>query len=312
MTRDADDNLDELVTVRDWLRFATSRFRGAGLVFGHGTSTALDEAAFLVLETLHLPIDQLEPWLGARLTRAERAAVLDIVEQRIATRKPAAYLTGTAYIQGHRFAVDERVIVPRSYIGELLATGGLDHLLDAPPLHVLDLCTGSGCLAILAALRFPEATVDAVELSADALEVARRNVAEHGLEARVRLLEGDIFTPLGTARYDLVIANPPYVAGAEVAAFAPEFRAEPELAHLGGPDGLDLVRRIIASAGAYLEPGGLMVMEIGTGRALIEAEFPTLPFAWLDTAESVGEVLAIGADDLAPPPREKGFRGRYA
>ena len=293
--------LDALVSVRDWLRFATSRFREAGLAFGHGTTNALDEAAFLLLETLHLPIDQIEPWLDARLTMRERSAVLDIIERRIATRKPASYLTGTAYIQGHRFVVDERVIVPRSYIGELIATDRLAELLSDAPTQVLDLCTGSGCLAILAALRFPDAQVDAIELSPAAIEVARRNVSNHGLSARIRILEGDLLIPAAGQRYDLIIANPPYVAAAEVAAFTPEYAAEPIMAHSGGSDGLDLVRSILAEAGAHLATGGTLVMEIGTGRALIEQEFSHLPFVWLDTEASEGEVLMIGAAELSSP-----------
>lgn len=308
MTRDADDILDELVTVRDWLRYATGRLGAAGVVFGHGTATAIDEAAFLILETLHLPIDQLEPWLDARLIRAERSAIRDIVERRIETRKPASYLTGSAYIQGHRFAVDERVIVPRSFIGELLATGRLEGIIGSQPLRVLDLCTGSGCLAILAALRFPKAQVDAVELSPDALEVARRNVGAYGLNERVNLLEGDLLSPLTGRRYDLVIANPPYVAAPEVATFAPEYAAEPRMAHVGGADGLELVRRILDGIGAHLSPGGALVMEVGTGHEIIAAEYAHLPFLWLDTEASEGEVLMIGGADLLPKKRPS--RGR--
>ena len=304
MMSDPDHTLSELLTVRDWLRYATSRFRAAGLVFGHGTATALDEAAFLILETLHLPIDQLEPWLDARLTRAERAAVRDIVERRVTTRKPAPYLTGTAYIQGHRFAVDDRVIVPRSYIGELIATGRLDDLLESPPREVLDLCTGSGCLAILAALQFSEAQVDAVELSAGALEVARRNVGDYDLLERIDLLQGDLLTTVLGRRYDLVIANPPYVAAPEVAAFAPEYAAEPVMAHIGGDDGLDLVRRILDGVAAHLSPDGVLIMEVGTGREIIEAAYPHIPFTWLDTEASEGEVLMIGASEFTPAKRK--------
>ena len=295
--------VDDLLTVRDWLRWGTSRFGEAGLAFGHGTSTALDEAAFLILSTLHLPIDQLEPWLDARLTPTERQAVHDIIHRRIVTRTPAAYLTGTAWIQGHRFAVDERVIVPRSYIGELLCDGTIAGLLPRPPARVLDLCTGSGCLAVLAALMLGDARVDATDISPGALEVARRNVSDHGLDDRIALLQGDLFAPLASRRYDLIVANPPYVAAAEVAAFPPEHRAEPGLAHAGGADGLDLVRRILAGAGDHLEPDGTLVMEIGTGRSLIEAERPDLPLVWLDTETSQGEVLCITAKELAGAPR---------
>ncbi len=289
---------EDLVTVRDWLRWAVSAFGAAQVGYGHGTSNALDEAAFLILETLHLPIDQLDPWLDARLTRAEREAVRDIVVRRIVTRKPASYLTGAAYIQGHRFVVDERVIVPRSYIGELICAGRLDDLVPEGDARILELCTGSGCLAILAALRFPEAQVDAVDLSRDALEVARINVAGHGVADRVALIEGDLLVPVAGRRYDLIIANPPYVAAAEVAAFPPEHAAEPAMAHLGGNDGLDLARRVLAEASAALQPGGSLVMEIGTGREILEAEMPRVPIVWLETEESEGEVLLVGVEDL--------------
>ena len=298
MTTESTQIVETLVTVRDWLRWSVSRMARAKLVYGHGTASALDEAAFLILSALHLPIDQLEPWLDARLTMPERREVLDLVTRRIETRKPAPYLVGAAYIQGHRFRVDERVIVPRSFIGELLCTGGLVPVLPERVGRVLDLCTGSGCLAILAALQFPDAQVDAVDISADALAVAKTNVADYELTDRVRLVEGDLLGACGDKRYDLILAKPPYVAGPEVAAFAPEYAAEPQLAHLGGADGLDLARRILANAQRHLEPGGVLVMEIGTGRHLLEAAFPHLPFDWLDTEASEGEVLAIGAAEL--------------
>lgn len=291
--------VDDLATVRDWLRYGISTFTRARLVYGHGTSTALDEAAFLILASLHLPIDQLEPWLDAHLTRAERTVLADLFARRIETRKPAPYLVNAAYMLGHRFYVDERVIVPRSYIGELLADR-LSALVDPDAVtRVLDVCTGSGCLAILAALAFPDAQVDAVELSADAIEVARRNVADYALEERVSLYRSDLFAalPAGT-RYDVVIANPPYVARAEVDAFDPEYRAEPVMAHLGGDDGLDLVRRILAEVPRYLEPNGWLVMEIGTGRERIEEAYPDLEILWLDTETSEGEVMAVSAAAL--------------
>jgi ribosomal protein L3 glutamine methyltransferase len=216
---------DDLITVRDLLRYGVSRFSAAKLTFGHGTSTALDEAAFMILEGLSLPIDDLAPWLEARLTRPEREKVIGLIEARVATRKPAPYLLGRAYIQGIPFRVDERVIVPRSYLGELMMTGGLeqDGLGPVPEPYAvaraLDLCTGSGCLAILAAMAYPNATVDAVDLSRDALEVAKLNVADHGMQDRVSLLAGDLFGPVAGRRYDLIVANPPYVAKAEVDAF---------------------------------------------------------------------------------------------
>lgn len=311
----SDDTADHLVTIRDWLRWTISRFNEAGLTYGHGSASALDEAAFLVLETLHLGPGRLEPgqldtWLDARLTPAERRAVQAIVLQRIETRKPASYLTGTAYIQGHRFAVDERVIVPRSYIGELLCEGRLDDLVPPGEARILDLCTGSGCLAILAALRFPAAHVEAVELSAGAAEVARTNLATHGLEERISLLEGDLFAPVAGRRYDLIIANPPYVAAAEVAAFAPEYKAEPAMAHLGGDDGLDLARRIIAAACDHLKEAGSLVMEIGTGREILEAGYPRMPFLWLDSEDSEGEVLLLARNDLEAASRPSKRKSR--
>lgn len=291
-------DVEDLLTLRDWLRYATSRFTEAGLVFGHGTETALDEAAFLILTALHLPIDQLEPWLEARLTLAERRRISEIVNARIETRKPAPYLVGAAWIRGHRFTVDERVIVPRSYIGELL-DGGLSAVVPDPEGigRILDLCTGSGCLAILAALTFPNAMVNAADISPDALEVAARNVADYGLADRVSLHTSDLFDGLqGAASYDLIISNPPYVTSAAVAAFPPEYAAEPELAHLGGADGLDFVRRILRDAPAHLAPGGTLIVEVGMARDRLETEYPDLPFLWLDTEQSEGEVFALAAD----------------
>jgi ribosomal protein L3 glutamine methyltransferase len=292
----------ELVTLRDFLRYATSRFSEAGLVFGHGTANALDEAAFLILEALHLPIDKLDPFLEARLTAGERQRLAALIDARIATRKPAAYLLGRAYIGGVPFHVDERVIVPRSYIGELMRNGVLcgdpGGLVDdaARIADVLDLGTGSGCLALLAAALFPNACIDAVELSAAALEVALRNVAESPHHPRIRLLEGDLFAPIGNRRYDLILANPPYVDAEAMATLAPEYRHEPALALAGGADGLDVVRRILAEAAAHLTPAGGLLCEIGAGRERLEDQYPRHPFLWLDTELSSGEVFWLGAD----------------
>lgn len=308
-TRLSETAFDDLLTVRDWLRHGVSRFRAAGLVYGHGTATAQDDAAYLILSALDLPIDELLPWLDARLTRDERGRVGELLDRRLVTRKPSAYLTGEAWIQGHRFHVDERVIIPRSYIGELLARDGLAAVVDdtGKVRRVLDLCTGSGCLAILAALSFPEADVDAIDISPDALAVATRNIADYGLAGRVHLVQSDLFAALGDRRYDLIIANPPYVSAPEVQAFPPEYRAEPVIAHLGGRDGLDIVRRVLAQSPAHLEPGGKLVVEIGTGRSILEAEFPALPFLWLDTEESEGEVFALDAATATPvaPARKR-------
>jgi len=297
-----DEAIRGLVTVRDWLRYAVGRFNRANLGYGQGTANALDEAAFLILETLRLPIDDINPWLDARLLDMERYALSERIETRAKRRVPAAYIVNAAYVQGRRFYVDERVIVPRSYIGELIGRGRLAAAMatDTPPADILDLCTGSGCLAILAAEAWPAAAIDATDISVDALLVAQKNVTAHGLDQRVRLLQGDLFAPVADKRYDLIIANPPYVAEAEIAAFRREHRAEPQIAHAGGADGLDIVRRILADAAAHLKPAGTLVVEIGTGRQFLSRERGDLEFLWLDTDESEGEVFALGAKALAP------------
>jgi ribosomal protein L3 glutamine methyltransferase len=307
LAAEPDERLALLATPRDWLRYAIGRFRAAGLAFGHGATTALDEAAYLILEGLNLPIDSLDPFLDAKLLRGERERLDALIEARVTTRKPAAYLLNRAYIQGVPFYVDERVIVPRSFIGELLMTTfAEDNALTGDPgrvLRALDLCTGGGSLAILAARVFANARVDAVDLSRDALEVARRNVEEHGLADRVTLVVGDLFAPLAGERYDLILANPPYVDAAALDAFPPEYAAEPRIAHAGGADGLDIVRRILSEAPGHLTPKGALVCEIGRGRGLILHDFPDLPFVWLDTEESEGEVLLLRASDFSPQPR---------
>lgn len=304
---DAESRLTDLVTVRDWLRYGVSRFRAEGLVFGHGTSTAVDEAAFLILSALELPIEQLDPWIDCRLTGGERVRIAELIDARVRTRKPAPYLVNRAYIRGRDFYVDERVIVPRSYIGELL-DGELASVVPDPEVvtSVLDLCTGSGCLAILAALTYPNAIVDAVDLSADALAVAERNVADYGLGDRITLQNSDLFSALGGRRYDLIISNPPYVSAEAVSAFPPEFKAEPVMAHAGGEDGLDLVRRIIDEAPRHLERDGVLVVEVGTGLDILEEEYPNLPFLWLETEDSSGEVFALTQTELQSAARPDG------
>jgi ribosomal protein L3 glutamine methyltransferase len=311
---DRDERIETFLTARDWLRYATGRFLADGLAFGHGAATALDEAAFLILEGLKLPIDTLEPFLDARLLAHERRRLRDLIDARVATRKPAAYLVNRAYIKGVPFYVDERVIVPRSLIGELLMTAfAEDNALTGDPervVSVLDLCAGAGSLAVLAARVFPNARIDAVDCSAGALEVAKRNVEEHGLNNRIALKRGDLFAPVKEARYDLILANPPYVDAATIADFPPEYAAEPTIAHAGGDDGLDIVRRILAEAPAHLAPGGTLVCEAGGGRSLLERDFPYLPFVWLDTEETSGEVFLLRASDFSAPmgrPKRKGM-----
>jgi ribosomal protein L3 glutamine methyltransferase len=296
----------ELVTLLDFVRYAVSCFVEARLTFAHGTPDPVAEAAFLVCETLHLHPDQFEAFANARVTAHEAKAILELIAGRVTTRKPAAYLVNKIYMRGLPFYVDERVIVPRSFIGELLdshfggESDGDTTLIDDPAAveNVLDLCTGSGCLAILASRNFPNADIDAVDISKDALEVAARNVADFGLQDRVMLHRGDLFGPVANKRYDLIISNPPYVDAEGMAGLPRECRAEPKLAFDGGADGLDVIRRILNEAGRHLTPEGGLLCEIGRCRGALEAAYPNTDFLWLDTEDSEGEVFWIGAADL--------------
>jgi len=273
-------------------------------VFAHGTADPVAEAAFLVGETLGIHPDHVDARAGMRVMAAQRKKIDALVKRRIRTRKPAAYLVKRIYMRGVPFYVDERAIVPRSFLGEILDSelfAGEDFSLvrnaDAVA-RVLDLCTGSGCLAILAALRFPKAKVDAVEISKAAIEVAMRNVADHHLKKRVRLLRGDLFAPLKSARYDLIIANPPYVDDEGMSSLPPECRHEPQLAFHGGRDGLSVIDRILAEAGRHLKKGGGLLCEVGRGRSAIERAYPDKRFLWLDTEDSEGEVFWLDASGL--------------
>ncbi|XSC45065.1 50S ribosomal protein L3 N(5)-glutamine methyltransferase [Bradyrhizobium sp. RDT10] len=301
----------ELLTLLDFVRYAVSRFTEAELVFAHGTTDPVAEAVFLVCETLHLHPDQFEAFATARVTAAEGRKILDLIARRVTTRKPTAYLVNKIYMRGLPFYVDERTIVPRSFIGELLDShfgrqeneeyDEEDGSLIGDPASirsVLDLCTGSGCLAILASRNFPNATIDAVDISKDAIEVAARNVGDYGLQDRLKLYRGDLFKPLGGKRYDLIISNPPYVDAEGMADLPRECRAEPKLAFDGGADGLDIVRRILDEAEAHLTPQGGLLCEIGRCRPQLEAAYPQLPLLWLDTEDSEGEVFWIAAADL--------------
>ncbi len=291
--------IDELLTLRDWLRWAVSRFNAAKLFFGHGTDNAWDEAIWLLLATLQLPRDRLEPFLDARLTRAERLAVFNVLEQRIARRLPTAYLVQEAWLGDFRFYVDERVIVPRSYFAELLEEGLAPWVEDPESVgSVLDLCTGSGCLAILMAHTFPHAQVDAIDISPDALAVARRNIADYGLEGSVHAIESDLFAAVPGKRYDLILSNPPYVTVAAMAALPAEYRHEPALALAAGEDGLDVVRRILREAADHLTPEGFIAIEVGHNRDQVEAAFPHLPVVWLDTASSVDKIFLVSCEAL--------------
>jgi len=289
----------ELFTVRDYIRYAVSRFNAAQLFFGHGSDNAWDEAVYLTLHTLNLPLDRLDPFLDARLLPHERELLLDIYARRCQDRLPAAYLTNEAWLGEHRFYVDDRVIVPRSFIAELLDEQ-LTPWIDDPWAieSALDLCTGSGCLAILSALAFPNAEVVAVDLSEDALAVAERNVADYHLGDRVELIQSDAFTNLSGRKFDLIISNPPYVNAESVAALPPEYLHEPELALGSGEDGLDFTRIILREAKKHLTENGILIVEIGHNRDDLEAAYPTLPFTWLDTAAGDEFVFMLHAADL--------------
>ncbi len=294
--------LDDLHTIRDWLRWGTSRFNEAKLFFGHGCDNAHDEAAWLILHALHLPPDQpeqMQPYLDARLTHHERLAVLELLQQRIARRLPAAYLTREAWQAGLKFYVDERVLIPRSYFADLLVDGFTPWVDDPWAIDsALDLCTGSGCLAILMAHAFPNAKIDAADISKDALDVAKRNVTDYDLKDRVRLLQGDLLGALGKRKYDLIISNPPYVTAQAMCDLPPEYRHEPAGALAAGDDGLDIVRRILAGAKQHLKTGGLLAIEVGHNKDIVDAAFPELPITWIDTDSGEGKIFLLRKEDL--------------
>ncbi|HXZ47655.1 MAG TPA: 50S ribosomal protein L3 N(5)-glutamine methyltransferase [Usitatibacter sp.] len=287
-------------TVRALLDYGVREFESAGISYGHGTANALDEAAWIVLRALGLPPHDVDPYLDWPLDAARYGAAKALLDRRVAARTPAAYLLQEAWLGPYRFYVDERVIVPRSFIAELLLEdrGQTPFAGLQPPRRVLDLCTGSGCLAILAALRFPEAKVDAADISEEALAVARRNVADYGLAGRVRLVKSDLFAGLARRAYDLVVSNPPYVKASSMARLPPEYRREPRLALASGADGLEHTRAILRGARAHLRPGGLLVVEIGRNRKALEKAFPGVGFSWPRTSAGRGFVFAIPRERL--------------
>ena len=290
--------LGSLKTVRDFLRFAVSNFNAAGLFFGHGSDNAHDEAAYLILHTLNLPLDMLDPYLDAVLLPHERTKLLALLERRITERVPVAYLTNQAWQGDYDFYVDERVIVPRSFIYELLGEP-LAPWIEYPELvhRALDLCTGSGCLAVQIADHYPDAEVDAVDISLDALEVAAINVESYGFEERINLIHTDLFEGLEGA-YDLIVSNPPYVDAPSVDALPPEYLHEPELALGSGEDGLDATRQILLHAAKFLNPRGVLLVEIGHNRDVLEAAYPELPFVWLETSGGDGFVFLLTREQL--------------
>ncbi len=292
-------NPTPFTTPRDLLRYAVTRFNTAKLFFGHGSAEALDEAAFLILHTLALPLDKLDPFLDARLLPKEIDAVLAVIERRSVDRVPAAYITNQAWLGTYQFYVDERALVPRSFIAELIPDYFSPWVADPEQVtDILELCTGSGCLAIMLADAFQNASVDALDISSDALAVAQRNVSDYKLDARVHLIESDLYTSLPEKKYDLIIANPPYVNSASMAALPQEYLAEPRIALDGGSDGMDLVRKIVAGAKARLKPDGILMIEIGNERAFAEAAFGELGLTWLTTSAGDDMVFLLGAEQL--------------
>jgi ribosomal protein L3 glutamine methyltransferase len=290
---------DNFSTIRDMLRYAVTRFNEAKLFFGHGSSNALDEAAYLILHTLHLPLDKLDPFLDARLLPDEINALLDVIQRRAVERQPAAYITNQAWLADYHFYVDERVLVPRSFIAELIPDQFSPWVSDADGvLNILELCTGSGCLAIMLADAFPNAHVDAVDISADALAVARRNVDDYALQERITLIESDLYAAVPDKKYDLIITNPPYVNSASMDKLPKEYQIEPRIALAGGTDGMDLVRHIVAGARQRLTGHGVLVVEIGNERSYAEQAFPTLELTWMTTSAGDDMVFLATADKL--------------
>ena len=293
------DPVTDLHSIRDFIRFGASQFRAAGLRFGHGTDNALDEAAWLVLHTLSLPLDLPEEWWNSRLTPAERGRVEAVLRLRVSTRKPAAYITREAWFMGLPFYVDERVLVPRSPIAELIAAEFSPWLEPEGVHRVLDLCTGSGCIGLATGSVLPDAEIWLADLSPEALAVARRNVRNHGMKDRVRVVQSDVFDGLATApRFDLIVSNPPYVDAGDMAGLAPEYRHEPSLGLAAGADGLNVVRRILSEAGQHLTDGGVLIVEVGNSQPALEAAFPELPFTWLEFAGGGQGVFLLTREQL--------------
>lgn len=292
------EGIDALETLRDWVRWGASRFEEAGLWFGHGTDNALDEALALVLYGVHLSHAIPSDYLDARLTRSEKERLLGMMRRRVEERLPLAYLTHEARFAGLDFFVNESVLVPRSPIAELIEDGFSPWLDEADVSGVLDLCTGSGCIAIACAMAFPDAAIDATDISPSALEVAQINIERYGLEERVSAIRADVYDGLGGGSYDLIVSNPPYVSSAEMNDLPEEYGHEPELGLEAGDDGLDIVKSILRDGGRYLRPGGIMVVEVGDSANAVAARYPRVPFLWLDFARGGDGVFLLTAEQL--------------
>ena len=288
-----------LRTIRDVLRWAVTRMNESGVFFGHGQGDAVDEALLLVLRSLQLPVDRADLFLDAFLTHAEINSLIQTIDQRVRKRMPAAYVLREAWLQGYRFYVDERAIVPRSFIAELLKDGLTPWVQHAAAIaDVLDLCTGSGCLAIMAADAFPASQVDAVDISPDALAVARRNIADYRMDARVQVVLSDLYASLPAKRYDIILCNPPYVTDESMASLPREYQHEPKLALAGGPDGMAVVRRVVRGARSYLKRGGMLFVEVGGGRAAAEQVLKNVPLTWLTTSDGDDTVFMARQEEL--------------
>lgn len=281
----------------DCIESQAARLTQAGLFFGHGTTNAFDEAMWLALWRLGLPLDALDEHEERELTVAELASVVALIDERISTRKPAAYLTGEAWLQGVPFTIDERAIVPRSFIAELIADASIDPWLHPDSRRVLDLCTGNGSLAVLAAMAWPDVEVDALDIDTDALAVAKLNIERHNLALRIRMLQGDGLAG-AQGPYDLILCNPPYVNSQSMAALPAEYLAEPELALAGGADGMDFIRELLRAAPAALNDDGVLVLEIGNERPFFEAAFPQLEVVWMETSSGADQVLLVTKEAL--------------
>lgn len=289
----------QLHTIRDWLRYAVSRFEESGIFFGHGTQNSYDEAVWLVMSALHLPHDTLDNFFDAVITEDERRMLAQLIERRVVERVPTAYLVREAWLGDFKFYVDERVIVPRSFIAELLRDQFAPWVENPEEVTaVADICTGSGCLAILAAHAFPNADVDAVDISDNALAVARRNVADYGLEHHVHIVQSDMLAGLAGRKYDIILSNPPYVDAPSMEALPQEYRNEPGIALASGEDGLDHTHTLLAEAARHLHPGGLLVVEIGHNRDVLEAAYPELPFTWLEVSAGDAFVFLLTREQL--------------
>jgi ribosomal protein L3 glutamine methyltransferase len=296
MSIDAQANLR---TIRDVLRFAVTRMNESGVFFGHGQADAVDEGLFIVLRSLQLPVERADLFIDAFLTHAEINSLIQMIDQRVRRRVPAAYLLREAWLQGYKFYVDERAIIPRSFLAELLKDGLAPWVQEPKAVaDVLDLCTGSGCLAVIAADVFGKAQVDGVDISPDALAVAKRNIADYQLTARVTAVQSDLYGDLPSKRYDIILCNPPYVTDESMAALPREYQQEPKVALAGGPDGMAIVRRVVRGARGYLKRGGLLFVEVGGGRAAAEQVLKDVPLTWLTTSDGDDTVFMARQEEL--------------